>query len=290
MLITGATGLLGAYVLRDLLLDGRGLAVIARGSRRQTAADRIEEIVAHWETTLGKPLPRPVVLDGDLTRPRCGLDANAIEWVAANCDEVLNNAASLTFRGGDRAAEPWRTNVGGTREVLALARAAGIGHLHHVSTAYVCGLRQGTILETELDVGQTSGNDYEKSKIISETEATRAEFLDVCTVHRPSIIVGDLVHGFTNTFHGFYKPLRIVQPFVEAFVGASLEPGSLLDVLGMDGRECKNLVPVDWVSAVMTRIIVDESLHGRTYHITSDAPTSVGMLCRVGGEIGRAHV
>jgi hypothetical protein len=49
----------------------------------------------------------------------------------------------------------------------------------------------------------------------------------------------------------------------------------------MDGRECKNLVPVDWVSAVMTRIILDESLHGRTYHVTSDTPTSVGLLCRV---------
>jgi hypothetical protein len=100
-------------------------------------------------------------------------------------------------------------------------------------------------------------------------------------VHRPSIIVGDLVHGFTNTFHGFYKPLRIVQPFVEAFVGAELPPGSLLDVLGMTGGECKNLVPVDWVSAAMTRIILDESLHGRTYHLTSGAPTSVGTLCRV---------
>ena len=51
------------------------------------------------------------------------------------------------------------------------------------------------------------------------------------------IIVGDLVNGFTNTFHGFYKPLRIVQPFVEAFLDASLEPGSLLDVLGMTGAE-----------------------------------------------------
>jgi hypothetical protein len=40
-------------------------------------------------------------------------------------------------------------------------------------------------------------------------------------------------------------------------------------------------VPVDWVSAVMTRIIGDESLHGRTYHLTSDVPTDVATLCRV---------
>jgi hypothetical protein len=49
----------------------------------------------------------------------------------------------------------------------------------------------------------------------------------------------------------------------------------------MTGSESKNLVPVDWVSAAMTRIILDESLHGRTYHFTSDTPTSVGTLCSV---------
>jgi hypothetical protein len=38
---------------------------------------------------------------------------------------------------------------------------------------------------------------------------------------------------------------------------------------------------VDWVSAVMTRIIQDRSLHGATYHLTSTAPTPVGDLCRI---------
>jgi nucleoside-diphosphate-sugar epimerase len=171
--------------------------------------------------------------------------------------------------------------VGGTANMLELCRTAGIRRLHHVSTAYVCGLRRGRVLETELDVGQTPGNDYERSKIESEQAVRAADFLDVLTVYRPSIIVGDLVNGFTNTFHGFYKPLRIVQPFVEAFLQASLESGSLLDVLGMSGSECKNLVPVDWVSAVMARIILDPSRHGTTYHLTSTRPTSVGLLCRV---------
>jgi hypothetical protein len=89
------------------------------------------------------------------------------------------------------------------------------------------------------------------------------------------------VNAFTNTFHGFYKPLRIVQPFVTSFLNASLEAGALLDVLDMTGVERKNLVPVDWVSAVMTRIILDPGLHGATYHLTSTRPTSVALLCRV---------
>jgi len=281
ILLTGATGLLGRSLLRDLAAAGRRVAVIVRGSKTAGAAERVDELLADWREVAGVDVPCPVVLEGDLSADRLGLTAEQRSWIANNVREVIHSAASLSFQLRESDGEPYTSNVTGTRNMLALCRDTGIRRLHHVSSAYVCGLRQGQILESELDVGQTPGNDYERSKITSEAEATGAGCLDVCTVHRPSIIVGDLVAGFTNTFHGFYKPLRIVQPFVQAFVGAEMEPGSLLDVLGMTGMECKNLVPVDWVSAAMTRIILDESLHGRTYHLTSDAPTSVGTLCRV---------
>jgi thioester reductase-like protein len=285
LLLTGATGLLGRSLLRDLAAAGRRVAVVVRRGKVGSAADRVDELLDDWREVAGADVDCPVVLEGDLSVEGLGLPAEQRDWIAAHVGEVVHSAASLSFQRREADDEPYTSNVTGTRNVLALCRATGLRRLHHVSSAYVCGLRTGACLETELDVGQTSGNDYERSKIISEQEATAAAGFDSVTVHRPSIIVGDLVHGFTNTFHGFYKPLRIVQPFVEAFVGAELEPGSLLEVLGMDGRERKNLVPVDWVSAVMTRIIMDESLHGRTYHLTSDAPTSVGTLCRVFEEL-----
>ena len=281
ILLTGATGLLGRSLLRDLAAAGRRMAVIVRGSKTAAAAERVDDLLDDWREVAGVDVPCPVVLEGDLSTDGLGLASDQRSWIARNVGEVIHSAASLSFQLRESDGEPYTSNVTGTRNMLALCRDTGIRRLHHVSSAYVCGLRQGRILESELDVGQTPGNDYERSKITSEAEATGAECLDVCTVHRPSIIVGDLVNGFTNTFHGFYKPLRIVQPFVEAFVGAELEPGSLLEVLGMSGSESKNLVPVDWVSAAMTRVILDESLHGQTYHFTSDSPTSVGTLCRV---------
>jgi thioester reductase-like protein len=281
LLLTGATGLLGRSLVRDLSATGRRVAVLVRGSKTAPAGERADEILDDWRDVAGVTVEAPVVLSGDITAPGLGLDPAVSGWVARNVDEVVHSAASLSFQLRESDGEPFKSNVNGTANVLALCRDLGIRRYHHVSSAYVCGTRRGRILETELDVGQTPGNDYERSKIESEKAAVSAPFLDVCTVHRPSIIVGDLVAGFTNTFHGFYKPLRIVQPFVEAFMEASLEPGSLLDVLGMTGDEVKNLVPVDWVSAVMTRIVADSSLHGRTYHITSTRPTPVSRLCRV---------
>lgn len=284
LLVTGATGLLGRSLVRDLQSAGRRVAILVRGSKTASAETRADEILDDWREVAGVTVQAPVVLEGDISLPGLGLSPAVAAWAARNVDEVVHSAASLSFQAREDG-EPWRSNVGGTANVLEFCRVAGIRRYHHVSSAYVCGTRRGRILETELDVGQTPGNDYERSKIESEKAAVSAPFLDSCTVHRPSIIVGDLVTGFTNTFHGFYKPLRIVQPFVEAFLSASLEPGSLLDVLGMTGEEVKNLVPVDWVSAVMTRIVGDESLHGRTYHLTSTRPTPVGRLCRVFEEL-----
>ena len=108
------------------------------------------------------------MLEGDITEPDLGLDARSMRWVAENCDTMLHNAASLTFQSTSRHSEPWRSNVEGTRHVLDMCRNAGIRRFHHVSTAYVCGLRQGRILESETDVGQKMSNDYEQSKLQAE--------------------------------------------------------------------------------------------------------------------------
>jgi nucleoside-diphosphate-sugar epimerase len=281
ILLTGATGLLGRFLLRDLSLLGLRVAVLVRDGATAGAEGRVDAILRDWRDVAGVDVPRPVVLPGDITASGLGLSPAAREWIEVNVDQVVHAAASLAFERRASDGEPYASNVGGTNHVLELCRTAGIRRLHHVSTAYVCGDRRGRVLESELDVGQMPGNDYERSKIEAERAVRAADWLDVLTVHRPSIIVGDLVYGFTNTFHGFYKPLRIVQPFVDAFLQASLERGSLLGVLGMTGRERKNLVPVDWVSAVMSRIILDPSLHGGTYHLASTRPTSVSLLGRV---------
>ena len=286
LLVTGATGLLGSYLVRDLLLDGRSLAVVVRRSRKQSAAARVEEIVVHWEEMLGKTLPRPTVLEGDLTRPLCGLDADARRWVGEHCDELLNNAASLTFRGPDRDAEPWRTNVTGTTQVLALARETGLRHFHHVSTAYVCGLRSGVVQEDELDVGQTFGNDYERTKVEGEklvhaAAASAGGFLETVTVYRPSIIVGDSTTGWTSTYHGLFAGLRLGHTLLTRVTKGTTSAPALFGLLGVAAPDTKNFVPVDWVSSVIAHAVQTPSARGVTYHLTHPEPISMGTVGRL---------
>jgi len=281
LLVTGATGLLGRSLLRDLSWAGCRLAVLVRPNRAASGAERVDDLLSDWLEIAGEQIAVPVVLEGDISSIDCGLSPEAIDWVSQNVGEVVHSAASLSFGFREADGEPYRSNVEGTKHVLALCERAGIRKLHYVSTAYVCGLREGVICEDELDVGQELGNDYEKSKIQSERLVREAAFLDTLTVHRPSVIVGDLVTGFTNTFHGFYRPLRILQPVLAALVENAVSDVALIEELGMDGSEQKNLVPADWVSAVMARIILDPDLHGETYHLTSQTPTSVDQLRQV---------
>ncbi|MDR1485709.1 MAG: SDR family oxidoreductase [Planctomycetaceae bacterium] len=269
--ITGATGLLGAYLLKDLLLAGRACAVVVRSNRFENGVQRIESILARFESDNGVVLPRPVVLEGDLSKPMFGFNESEIRWVKEHCNTILHNAASLLFQLDEKTNEPYRSNVNGTANVLNFCQETGIRQFHHVSTAYVCGLRTDTCFESELDVGQNFGNDYEKSKVASEKLVRAATFINSLTVYRPSIIIGDSKNGYSSTFHGYYTPLKIVHSFVDT---DAIDGEPLLAILGLTGTERKHFVPVDWVSAALVHILSNPQKHGKTYHLTPKNPTT----------------
>ena len=187
------------------------MAVLVRPSKSESARQRVETLLRQWELSLETSLPRPVVLEGDLSEIDLGLDNRTLDWIGRHCTSVLHNAASLVFRGDDPDGEPYLSNVEGTRRMLELCRCTGIRQFHHVSTAYVCGLREGRVLESDVDVGQTPGNVYEKTKLQAEMLVRAADFLDPPTIYRPSIIVGDSQTGYTTTYHGFYAPLKLAH-------------------------------------------------------------------------------
>lgn len=278
LLLTGATGLLGRYLLRDLTMADVPLAVVVRSSKLESTAQRIETAMACAEQQVGRALVRPVVLAGNISSPDLGLTKRDAQWVADNCSTVVHSAASLTFYHDPKTNEPQRSNVEGTRHVIDFCRRAGIRQYHHVSTAYVCGRRRGRILETELDLGQEPSNDYEQAKLTSEKEVLASGAFDQITVHRPSIIIGDSRTGHTTSYHGFYTPLRLVHSLVTTISWQELLTGDFLGTLQLGGEERKNLVPVDWVSAAMAAVITRPELHGRTYHFTNPRPVTAVMM------------
>jgi thioester reductase-like protein len=274
ILLTGATGFLGRYLLRDLLAAGTRVGVLVRSDRMETAEERVREVLEFAGESLGRRLPAPTVFAGDLREPKLGLSRADRDRLARNYGCVVHAAANLSFR---RTAdgEPHRTNTTATRQLFEFCANWGIREVHHVSTAFVCGDRTGPILESEQDCGQQFHNDYERSKLAAELAARESPDLRV-TIYRPSVIVGDSQTGYTSSYHGFYRFLELANRLAQP--GGAPGRRWLPLRLPFRGDEPRDLVPVDWVAAAITQIVGRPALHGRTYHLTAAQPTTVAEI------------
>ena len=279
-LVTGGTGLLGQYLVKELLAAGCRVVLLCRDGHLTVAQRRVDAIVSRFERETGRAWPRPVVIQGDLRVPGLGLSPADRKWLLDRVTQVVHSAASLKFQGRDRLQEPWLTNLTGLQHLLEFCDPQRIDSFCHVSTAYVCGTRTGQILETECNVGQAFGNEYEESKFLGE-QLVRSAGFQRTTIFRPSIVVGDLKTGFTSTFHGFYAPLSLGWQLASRHGFRSGESEKLVAAMGLRERDRKNLVPVDWVAAVMARVILDPALHDRTYHLVNPRPVTADMLTEV---------
>ena len=141
-LITGATGLIGRYLVEALLDAGERVRVLTRGQRAIDPA---------WAG-------RVEIAKGDLT------DAASLPPALDGCDRLFHLAGEL--RNPDRL---WSVNADGTRALLDEAQRAGVRHLVHMSSVGVIGAeRSGVVDETETCHPR---NPYEESKLAAERAA-----------------------------------------------------------------------------------------------------------------------
>ncbi|MBX7103306.1 MAG: SDR family oxidoreductase [Gemmataceae bacterium] len=271
LFVTGITGQVGQYLLRELLRAGRPIAALVRSRPGEDARTRLAELVDRWSEP-GFPTPRTACLEGDITLPGLGLSESDIAWIGRHCDSILHNAASLTFYGSDRSKDPWLSNLTGTQNVLDVCRLTGLKSMHYVSTAYVCGTRTGTIREDELVSPPGFRNDYEECKHAAEKLVRESGLFDTLTIYRPAMIVGDTKTGYTATYHGLYPYFQFVH-LLSTY--AEREEDGRFEVpvrLNLTGDEARNLVPIDWVGEMMAHILLHPELHGKTYHLTPFQP------------------
>lgn len=277
-LLIGASGLVGSYLMRDLVQNRQNLAVVVRSKGQRPAAARVESILHGCELQLNERLPRPVCLEGDVNLPHLGLSIASRKWIARNCGRVIHNAATLKFSGADRALDPWKTNYNGTQRVLRFCRRVSIREFHYVSTAYVCGKRNGVIREDELNEGQGFRNDYEHSKYLAEHAVRNDGFLDAPTIYRPVTISGDSDTGYTNSYHGVYVYLRFLSSLFKRTTASTDGKFTVPLRIALQGDERRNLVPINWVSQVICHLSATRSAHGATYHLAPREPITARLV------------
>jgi thioester reductase-like protein len=251
--VTGATGFVGTAIILELLhVDPHAeILALVRAESDDAARTRIHHTLERAARLHG--LDRRVDVErchavaGDVEQPGCGVQASssaASRWAGA---EMWHCAASIQFQARYEA-EVMQTNVEGTRHALALAHALGVHTFDMVSTAYVAGMRSGTILEAPVDAATFEANNhYERSKVVAEglvlASGLRARIL------RPSIVIGHSRTREALNFSGLYGFTRGVFKFrqlmerTQAHLMDTLEVRLLADV---DGS--LDFVPVDFVA------------------------------------------
>ena len=249
-LVTGATGLVGSYLIERLLADGWETRALVR-----TPAAGADLRLQRVET-----------VDGNL------LDARSLDRAAAGCDAVFHAAATVTATSG---WEDYRsTNIEGTRNVIAAVRDAGARLLHVSSVAvYGAGERYRDGMPTDEDAPLPplpEGAYYARSKRESEAMVLDAHARgDIwATAVRPDVIYGRRDRQFTPRIA---RMLRF---------GVAPVPGG--------GHTTLPIVHAANVADAAVRAVGIDAAGGRAYNTANDYDVTLATYYRLAAEgLGR---
>src|SRR5271169_4806472 len=151
--VTGATGFVGHHVAKALAAEGAKLRLLVRKTSNLANLEGIR-----GETHVG-----------DLADPE------SLRAALAGCDAVVHVAADYRLWIPDPKAM-YKANVDGTRELLRMAREAGVPRVVYTSSVATMHLRTDGIVineDTPVSLGDMVGH-YKRSKFLAEQEAIAA--------------------------------------------------------------------------------------------------------------------
>ena len=194
MLLTGATGFLGPFLLTSLL--GRTSHTLHALIRATDEAHGLDRIVASlrraqlWSPALEAEVRARVrVVCGDLAEPHLGIGEAEFQRLAESVDAIMHNGALVNYVRTYDALRP--ANVVGTHELLRLAMTAHRKTFHLVSSTFIYGWSTEPVVGEWDANAKMSGLDfgYSQTKWVAEqlVLAAQRQGLEV-RIYRPSLI------------------------------------------------------------------------------------------------------
>ncbi len=201
VLVTGGTGFLGEYIVRELLSHQYEVFLLVRSLSKCVFLNH----------------PGVTVIEGDI------LDVVVLDEIIQEVDYVIHAAAMVSFSPSE-AEEMTRINVKGTENVVNLCLESNIKKLIFVSSIAALGRteNQGVISEITKWMPYALNSKYAVSKRKAELEVLRGkeEGLEVAIVN-PGVILGagDWDRSSGKIFKLVYKGLRFYNRGVNGYVG-----------------------------------------------------------------------
>ncbi len=259
ILLTGATGFLGPFLLSSLLR--RTSFTVHALVRATDAAHGLDRIIAAlhrariWSPALEVVVRGRVrVVCGDLAEPRLGLGDAAFRRLAENVDAIVHNGALVNYVRTYDALRP--ANVAGTWELLRLAMTAHRKAFHLVSSTFIYGWSTLPVVG-EWDANeQMSGLDfgYSQTKWVAEqlVLAAQRQGLDV-RIFRPSLI--------SPTSAGFGSAEDILVRLTAFMIEHGVAAGALNQI---------SLLPADLIADHIVQLMGLPAEAGTVFNMTAD--------------------
>jgi len=228
ILLTGLTGEVGSRLGSLLQVKERMFCLVRNGKQR----------VVNGKL---KGVPVSQIINADIASDDfCGINLADIDFLKKQkITKIIHLAASVKF-DEDLSKEIWTTNYIGTKNVLSLTKELGIREFHYVSTAYA---------------STTGRNPYEKSKAAAEKLVK--ESMITYSIYRLGIVIGDSKTGHIKAFNGYYGFFIPVYVAVKRYREKKGLKGTINLPLYIDCSfdSTLNLVPIDWVTRILTELI-----------------------------------
>ena len=286
IMLTGATGFMGAHVLAHYLSSetGRAYCLIRKG-KFDSPKERLKNIFFYYfDSELENEFDsRVTVLDGDVTNYD-----QFVPFETLPIDTVFNCAANVKHFSNGTDIED--VNVGGAQNCVKLCKKIG-ARLIHFSTTSVCGASvdnqppAGTVLdEQSLYIGQRLDTKYTNSKLLSERvvlEAVADNKLDAKVIRVGTLSAREKdgefqINFLTNNFMGRLRSFEIIGCFPYSMINSPVclspidESAKAFFALAKTPKECCLFNCTNNHSVPLADIITQMQRSGMNVKLTDD--------------------
>ncbi|BAY39665.1 Thioester reductase [Nostoc sp. NIES-2111] len=266
VLVTGATGFLGAFLIRELLQQTQAdVYCLVRAADVETGKAKLQSNLEGYAIWQEEYASRIIPVIGDLAEPLLGLGATNFQTLAAEIDTIYHSGALLNYVFPYSALKA--ANVLGTQEILRLACQIKVKPVHYVSSVAVfeSPVYAGKVVREDDDFSHWEGIflGYSQTKWVAEKLVKIASDRGLpVTIHRPPLIAGDSQTGIGNT-----------HDFINLMVKGCLQMGCFPEVEYM-----LDMSPVDYVSKAIVHLSMQKQSLGKAFHLQHPEPVSLSVL------------